>query len=274
MAIESIIQTRGGNISILDSRGEGPAVLLIHGNSLCKEVFQKQFDELGRTFRLIAMDLPGHGKSDKAKDPQKTYTIPGYAEVAEEVLDRLHIDQAAVMGWSLGGHIAIEMLKYPAIRGIFITGTPPIPLTPEGFQKGFRPCSVLHLLSQEHFTEEEAIEFITPCGIDPKTNPFVLETVLKTDGVARSRLIASMQQGVGGDQKAIVETATKPVAIVGATEDVAINYAYVQTEVRPKILWGDRLHFLQGDHAVFWQNPKTFNALLSEFLISTAEKKK
>ena len=59
-------------------RGELP-VLLIHGNSLSREVFRKQLGgALSRKYRLVAFDLPGHGDSSDALNASRTYTRPGH----------------------------------------------------------------------------------------------------------------------------------------------------------------------------------------------------
>lgn len=266
--VEYTIQMQYGKVSVLDSQGTGPAALLIHGNSACKEVFKKQFaTHLGREYRLIAIDLPGHGKSENALDPERTYSLPGYADVAIEILEKINIEKASVVGWSLGGHIAIDMLKrWTGIQGILITGTPPIPLTAEGFSKGFRPFPCLHLMSQEKFTAEEAEIFVAQGGIDTKEAPFLLEAALKTDGMARACLIASMQKGVGGNQKEIVETSNKPVAVVGGQDDTGINNDYIQNGVVFKNLWENKVHLLEGGHGVFWGNSERFNEILERFL--------
>ena len=78
--------------------GELP-VLLIHGNSSCLEVFRYQIDgPRARQNRLIAFDLPGHGRSGDAIDPARTYTLPGFADVSREVLSLLAVEEAVVLG--------------------------------------------------------------------------------------------------------------------------------------------------------------------------------
>ena len=79
------LRTSHGLIWIEQSgHGELP-VFLIHGNSSCLEVFRYQIDSpLARQNRLIAFDLPGHGRSGDAIDPARTYTLPGFADVSRE----------------------------------------------------------------------------------------------------------------------------------------------------------------------------------------------
>jgi pimeloyl-ACP methyl ester carboxylesterase len=84
------VSTSVADIAVWDSERAGPAVLLIHGNSSCKEIFRSQFEsEALAALRLVAVDLPGHGASGDAHDPAAGYTLGGYATMAGEVLDTL-----------------------------------------------------------------------------------------------------------------------------------------------------------------------------------------
>ena len=120
------VRTSHGDIAISESAGERLPVLMIHGNSSCKEVFSKQLEGTpGKEFHVIAMDLPGHGASSPAIDPARTYSMPGYADAAIELLENIGISSAAVCGWSLGGHIGMEMLgRFAGMAGLMISGAP------------------------------------------------------------------------------------------------------------------------------------------------------
>src|SRR3546814_19410795 len=83
------IPTSHAEIAVQDSGGKGPVVLLIHGNSASSEIFCRQFaSPLVQDYRLLALDLPGHGASTDAVDPQGSYTVPGYAQMAVEEIGR------------------------------------------------------------------------------------------------------------------------------------------------------------------------------------------
>ena len=118
--------TAHGDLAYLDSGGEGPAVLFIHGNSSCKDIFARQLDsEIGRGYRCLALDLPGHGESSNAPEPEKTYSIHGFADAAMAFLETQKIERAVLVGWSLGGHAALEMMaRWPGTVAAWITGTP------------------------------------------------------------------------------------------------------------------------------------------------------
>lgn len=111
---------------------------MLHANSLSKETFRPQIDALKDVRRLIAVDLPGHGDSSNGIDPRRTYSIPGYADSFMEALAAIGLQRFIVLGHSLGGHVALEMIALEAgIEGAMIFGTPPAASTPGGFQAGF-----------------------------------------------------------------------------------------------------------------------------------------
>ena len=122
------LYTSHGSIVVEEAgRGELP-VLLIHGNSLSREVFRKQLGgALSSKYRLVAFDLPGHGDSGDALNASRTYTRSGLADAATEVLDMLGLREVVVVGWSLGGHIALEMAaRFFGIKGLLISKAPPV----------------------------------------------------------------------------------------------------------------------------------------------------
>jgi hypothetical protein len=82
------VDTSHGSLVVEDSGSGQLPVLLIHGNSSCRGVFRHQLDSsLAENYRLIALDLPGHGESSDAVNPTKTYTLPGLADAVIELIE-------------------------------------------------------------------------------------------------------------------------------------------------------------------------------------------
>jgi pimeloyl-ACP methyl ester carboxylesterase len=125
---QHIVVTSHGSLAVEESGQGSMPVLLIHGNSTCRGVFRHQLQgRLSESHSLIAFDLPGHGQSSNAPDPMRSYTLSGLTDAAVELLEKLNVTEAIVFGWSLGGHIGIEMIpRFPGMRGLMITGTPPV----------------------------------------------------------------------------------------------------------------------------------------------------
>src|SRR5262249_39745292 len=90
-----------------------PPVLLIHGFSSSTLVWSRVFLRLAQEgFRVIAIDMLGHGYSDKGRNLE--YTIKSQARTVTRVLDGLRISQASIVGSSYGGAVAATCaLDYP-----------------------------------------------------------------------------------------------------------------------------------------------------------------
>lgn len=100
------VTTRGPRISVMEA-GVGPTVLAIHGLGATKGSFITTVAALSERYRVIAMDQPGFGDSDKpigaAYDPRF------FAGVVVDLLDALEIERANLVGNSLGGRVALEV---------------------------------------------------------------------------------------------------------------------------------------------------------------------
>ena len=90
-----------------------PAIILIHGFVSSTLIWSGTFLPLAEAgFRVIAIDLPGYGYSDKPDDAR--YTIDSQAHAVISLMDRLGIDTATIIGASYGGAIAATIaLDYP-----------------------------------------------------------------------------------------------------------------------------------------------------------------
>jgi pimeloyl-ACP methyl ester carboxylesterase len=86
--------------------GEGPPLLLVHGLSGRWQNWLENIPHFTRTHRVVAVDLPGFGASPMPREP---ISISAYAHFLEGLCDALSIDAAAVVGNSMGGHIASEL---------------------------------------------------------------------------------------------------------------------------------------------------------------------
>lgn len=90
-------------------RGSGAPVVLIHGFSVNSEMnWGAVIPRLSPEFRVIALDLRGHGKSEKPQGPD-AYGLAMVQDV-ENLLDHLGVERAHIVGYSMGGAIALKFL--------------------------------------------------------------------------------------------------------------------------------------------------------------------
>ncbi|KAF3050097.1 hypothetical protein E8E11_001764 [Didymella keratinophila] len=287
------LETEHGVICVTDTglKNEHPTLLLLHGNSSSSRIFRHIFEsgQVTSQYRLIAFDLPGHGASSNAPTLEKSYTMSGYADIAVHILSHLNVRSVVVFGWSLGGHIALEMapkLKHLhlaqranegniGLKGIVLTGTPPalgasqciqgfkIPIEPNGEE------DEENLMAKLHWTPEQAERIArssAPGGREELFERWMLDDAVRTDGRARMVMFDAFVGGRGADQVKIVEESEIPIAVINGSEEPFVNLEYVDG-LKWGRLWRGELVRMEGlKHTPFWEDPVGFEKLLLQFL--------
>ncbi len=125
--ISGFVPVPGGRL-FYEEQGTGPAVVLIHGGMLDHRMWDPQVGVLARDHRVIRYDAAGHGRSPVPEQPWKTYEHLGL------LLEALKVDNASLVGLSMGGRIAVDfaiahpekvrslVLVDPGISGFPFTG--------------------------------------------------------------------------------------------------------------------------------------------------------
>jgi len=115
------------NIAYIDEGESDKVLLLIHGLGTNAKSWIKNIPALSKEYRVIAVDLPGYGKSDKG---YYKYSMSWYADVLTEFLSELKIGKATFVGHSMGGQISlVTSLNYPdRVERLVL-------ISPAGFEK-------------------------------------------------------------------------------------------------------------------------------------------
>lgn len=87
----------------VEEEGQGDPVLLLHGWGASRKFWRKLLPILGKRHRVISLDWPGHGESDK---PDAPYTLPWFSGLLEPILAALQLPSVTLVGQSMGGGIA------------------------------------------------------------------------------------------------------------------------------------------------------------------------
>lgn len=127
----SIIQINNFAISY-NERGEGQAVLFVHGFPLDSRIWDLQLDDLSDLGRIITMDLPGFGESIG----ELPFTIRGLADVIHELIGQIGARRCVLAGLSMGGYVALaHATAYPEdLAGLILIDTRAEGDTAEGKQ--------------------------------------------------------------------------------------------------------------------------------------------
>ena len=99
----------------LTPSGNQPTVMLLHGFLGCRHDWDEVVDQLGGPYRYLAVDLPGHGAlSDDL--PPDAYSISGCAGLLVDLLDECEISRCHLVGYSMGGRLALYLLTHYSDR--------------------------------------------------------------------------------------------------------------------------------------------------------------
>ncbi len=109
--METQLEVNGLKLSLIDY-GQGAPVLLVHGLSGYKENWEENLDYFAARHRVLALDLPGFGRSEKRTD--LPYTVEFFSDLLCAMLSRCGIAKAHWIGNSMGGLIAaLTALNHP-----------------------------------------------------------------------------------------------------------------------------------------------------------------
>lgn len=253
-------------LNYYESKGRGQSIFLIHGSSVSALQFQHQLiSSLGDKYRIIAIDLPGHGYSEHIA-PQN-YTLERYASTIINAAQALAMQNAIFVGWSMGGNICLQAWPHlDKAKGLLILGTSPIsiPLNMDAFL----PHPAITNAFNEDISTNEATIFAT-AAVGPRQENIqaVLQTILNTDAKARSQLWGSIEQLNYVNEINIMSNSPLPIAVLHGENDPFINLSYLR-DLPKKNLWRNKIHVIDNaGHAAQLTHAEKFNQLLNAFAI-------
>ena len=138
------MQTHVNGITLAYSdRGTGLPIVFLHAFPLNRTMWAEQEETLSLQFRVITIDVRGHGESDA---PLWRYTLEQTADDVNALLDQLSIQQAIFVGLSMGGYILFAFYrKYAArVKGVILADTRAQADTAEGKDGRFHMAQIAY----------------------------------------------------------------------------------------------------------------------------------
>ena len=215
-------------------QGQGQPMVLLHGNGEDSSYFVQQIAHFSKSYRVIAIDTRGHGKSPRGEKP---FAIKQFAEDLKDFLDAINIAKAIILGFSDGGNIALEFaLKYPErVEKLILNGAN---LFPSGVKPLYQwPIEVGYRMAKLFSNKSEKA----------KQNAEMLGLMVNEPHIDPSELAHL----------------TMPVLVVAGTKDM-IKESH--TRLIYKSLPNGQLAFVEGDHFVANKNAEAFNKVVEDFL--------
>lgn len=255
-------------LHIMERPGASPALVFLHGNSMTNQIWQRQFESPRLApNRLVAIELPGHGQSARSTHPEADYSVPAYADIVAQALAHLELKQFILVGLSLGGNVAVEML--PHLNGCIglVTLVCSVMGKPADLSKAFWPHPALPTNFAERPTQAEIAHFVEAFfapGYAPIPD-FMATDFAATDPYCRTFLLASIGQQHHADQIQLLQQAPFPVAFIGGESDQLSNPQYLAQLDCPK--WQGAVQMVPGaGHMPQWENPDDCNELIYRYV--------
>lgn len=254
-----------------------PPIIFLHGNSADPRIFEPLLNDpqLKDKYNLILFDYPGHGRSEDAPDPDKAYFQYVYAEAALKVLQHYNVDKFIAVGWSLGGHVALELISVLAtpenktnikMVGAVITGTPPVPK-----QKitGFRKDLDLSALFNPEASKEDLLKVADVLTKSDPAPTWLQESVVRTNRAAGRTMAVKFMEGHCSDQIQIVHSFKNGwIAVINGGDDNVLDVDYCDEvcEGAPRLWRGKCIRLPGQKHTPFYDEPDAYRKVLLEYL--------
>jgi pimeloyl-ACP methyl ester carboxylesterase len=271
-SLSRTVEVAGRELNVIDSGGDGPPLLLIHGLGGVWQNWLLTIPALMDSFRVVAPDLPGFGGSEM---PVGRISIQGYARVVDELCSALGIDCPIVVGNSMGGFIGAELaLAFPtrvqklvlvSAAGLSVASMKKEPLLTAG--------RLLSLGTTRAGTQ--ASELIKRPRLRRAFLQFVVRYPEKLSVPLASELVrGGASPGLVGGLDAILTYKIRerlseievPTLIVWGRNDILVP---VSDAAEFERLIGDNAHaviFEDTGHLPMIERPSRFNALLADFI--------
>jgi pimeloyl-ACP methyl ester carboxylesterase len=237
--------------------GKGdPTLVFIHCWTCNRTFWENQVAEFSKTYRVVTIDLPGHGESGQGR---KTWSIESFGDDVATVVKKLGLKRVVLVGSSMGGPIALEATRRMPDRVIAIVPVDTLQnveqkLTPEQLDSVFKQMeadfknAVTSLLNQFFFS--------------PTTPPAVRERVINTTVSTRPEIAIPMLKAVFAyDPAPAMREIKAPIRAINSDRvptDVEVNRKYA-----PQF---DVVIIKGTGHYPMLEDPARFNQMLADIL--------
>jgi 2-hydroxy-6-oxonona-2,4-dienedioate hydrolase len=244
--------------------GSGKPVLFMHGLGGSIESWTNNIGELAKIMRVIAVDLPGFGLSDK---PKMNYTIRFYRDFVVQFLKQLlRLEQVSIVGSSLGGHIAAEVvINHPSLvkKLVLISPAGALPRSFKGSPALWRYVRVVNAKSVQQV--KQALFAVDNKPVADSYAQVMYEKFLMP-GAKEAFLSALAGSARAPRLNSRLNRIKAPMLLLWGKEDYMIPVKFVEPFVRMK---NCRIILIENcGHRPHFEQPALFNKIVSDFLLS------
>lgn len=244
--------------------GQGLPIVFLHAFPLNRTMWAGQEAELAPSYRVITIDLRGHGESEA---PLWHYSLDQAADDVHALLNHLSIRQAVFVGLSMGGYILLALYRKYAelVRAAVLADTRAQADTTEGKAGRFQMAQVAYTKGPSAIADIMIPKLLSPAAI--QTRPEIVQKV-------RAMIEGNQISGIAGDLMAMAERPdsvpllkqiTCPAQIIVGELDQATPPA--DAKLMADQIPGSRLAVIpNAAHQANLEQPEAFNRIIAGFV--------
>lgn len=268
MKTHRITGSGGVHLNVVESGNpRGRPILFLHGALQCGLQWSRQMDSsLTECHRLIALDMRGHGMSDKPRDGYAD--SKQWADDVDAVIRALDLDRPVLSGFSYGPLVSLDYVRHygeDAIGGLHFVGA----VTELGtdavlsvLSPGFMGILPQLLAAETEATASACQELLRLCFAHPLTDADFFRMLVYNVSVPTFVRQGLFSRSFTNDD--LLPKLRKPVLITHGTLDAVVNPSAVDQHKRA--IPHAQVHLMpNAGHAAFWDDAPSFNARLHEF---------
>jgi 3-oxoadipate enol-lactonase len=245
-------------------QGNGTPLVFIHAFPLSKTMWQPQVDTLKDTYRVITIDLGGHGESDTVLWND---SLDGYAKNIIHLLDHLGIVQAVFVGLSMGGYTLFSIYRNYAdrVKAMVLADTRAQADTEEGKAGRQSMAEVAFKDGASAIADIMLPKLLAASTIEhrPEMVQQVREMILQTP--TAGIVVDLVAMAARPDSSDLLSTITCPTLVIVGEDDQATPIAESQYMAQ-RIPGATLVTIPQAGHLSNFEQPEAFNRAIDSFL--------
>ncbi len=261
-----------GNRIYFRELGDGPTIILLHGFTGSGKAWNETaLEKLAEAFRVLVVDLPGHGRSDKPHQPS-AYVSDVVANQLVDLIERHCASPAYLMGYSMGGRLAIQVaLKANHIfAGLILeSSSPGIAESSVRVTRRESDAKLADLLDSEGiepFVERwmAADIFRSQLRLPPEVLDAEYERRCSNDPKALAACLRALGQGTHPETWTRLHELSAPVLLI--TGELDGKYGLIANEMLGKLTHAEHRVVADAGHAIHLEKPTSWAEEIVNFL--------
>lgn len=248
-----------------EKKGEGKPLVILHGLGNNSQSWRRQLDQLSKTFKVIAWDAPGYGKSSNQEEEFQHFSQ--FADVLKEFIEGLGFESVYLLGHSMGSAIAIDFTsRFPEKVDALILADPTrgsAGVSPEENKKRLQNrLNSINMLEPAELAKKRVKGLLAP-NVDEKIKKEA-ERIMSQVRPAGYRSVSYSLFNL--NQMKVYPTISVPTLIICGELDQVTPVS--ESEIIHKLVPQSELDIVPSTgHLCYQEDPNTFNKFVKHFLL-------